>query len=264
MGKTVWDVARWWDERPCNVLHSNAPVGSLEYSREVTRVKLTREPHIVAFMEPWRWIDKFVIDAGCGIGTCSLIFASFGAVVAGVDVSARSLEIARMRAEAEGAEIAFARQNLEQLTVPFPHPDLIFSFGVVHHTPHPDVALRELRRIAGPDTELRIMLYHRWSTKGIRLGLTNKRIARGSEARPDSPITFAYSRRQARRLLESSGWHVEKLWVDHIFPYRTDELQRGVLKRGFPWNVVPPALMNVVARLLGWHLLIVAKPKENE
>lgn len=238
-------VARWWDERPCNVGHAVDPVAG---TAEVRALRYAREPHNVTFMQPWRWQDKVVVEVGCGIGTNALDLARYAAVVYGFDVSEASLAIARRRATREGVGgLVLLRWDAED---PEPslwpeHVDLIWSYGVLHHTPHPDVALANLRLLANPDTELRIMLYHRWSTKALRLGLTNRRVAQGSEARADCPVTYAYSRRQACRLLERAGWYVESVAVDHILNRRT---------------LLPSRLPRIIHRALGWHLLIVARP----
>ena len=41
-----------------------------------------------------------------------------------------------------------------------------------------------------------------------------------SEAQTGCPVTYTYTRGQARELVEASGFRVRRLWVDHIFPYR--------------------------------------------
>jgi SAM-dependent methyltransferase len=238
-------VARWWDERPCNVGHAADPVAG---TAEVRALRYAREPHNVTFMQPWRWQDKVVVEVGCGIGTNALDLARYAAVVYGFDVSEASLRIARRRADREGVGgLVLARWDAENPEPPIwpGRVDLIWSYGALHHTPHPAAALANLRRFADPGTELRVMLYHRWSTKGLRLGLTDRRVARGSEARADCPVTYAYSRRQARRLLERAGWRVESVTVDHILDRRTR---------------LPSRLPRVVHRTLGWHLLLVAHP----
>lgn len=265
-GTPVTDVAQWWDERPCNVKHSDFPVGTLAYSREVTYQKYRAEPHIPAFAKFWTWRNKLVLEIGCGIGSDTISFVREGANVYAFDVSKKSVDITLQRLEVEGLRnnVYVRTGNVEESLGNIVTPDLIYSFGVLHHTPHPDVALANLRHVANEETELRIMLYHRWSTKGLRLGLTDRAIARGSEARADTPVTYAFSRRRARRLLEQSGWEIKKMWVDHIFPYRVEDYRNHEWVLAFPWRFVPHALFQRISRLVGWHLLIVAKPKETD
>lgn len=254
-------VSRWWDEQPCNSKHADPIHTPLSYSRSVTARRYRREPHNLRFLDPPRWGWSRVLEVGCGIGTDTLALVKSGAYVHAIDLSTESLKIARERARVElngrmSTHVVFEQWNVEK---PFDRrmtkPDLIWSYGVLHHTPHPDKALRNLLDAAKPTTELRIMLYHRWSTKGIRLGLTDRRIARGSEARPSCPVTYAYSRRSARRLLERTGWHVDRIQVDHVRRYRWQD-DRVAL----PWRVLPDIVHRMVSCTLGWHLLITAHP----
>ena len=65
-------VKEYWDQRPCNIRHSPAPIGSRQYFDEVEARKYFVEPHIPAFAQFDRWRGKKVLEIGCGIGTCLL------------------------------------------------------------------------------------------------------------------------------------------------------------------------------------------------
>ena len=116
--KSVEDVRRYWDARPCNIRHSPKPVGSQEYFDEVEARKYLVEPHIPGFAEFERWAGKRVLEVGCGIGTDSINFARAGAQLTAVDLSSESLDIARQRAEVMGVadRIEFVQANAEELT----------------------------------------------------------------------------------------------------------------------------------------------------
>ncbi|MBI3419823.1 MAG: class I SAM-dependent methyltransferase, partial [Proteobacteria bacterium] len=153
-------VQDYWDKRPCNIRHSNKPVGSRDYFDEVEARKYFVEPHIPGFAQFERWKGKKVLEIGCGIGTDTSNFAKAGAKVTAVDLSPASLEVAKKRMEVLGLteRITFYQANLEELskTVPVESYDLIYSFGVLHHTPHPERAFAELRKYARPGTELKV------------------------------------------------------------------------------------------------------------
>ena len=100
--KSIADVQRYWDARPCNIRHSPKPVGSKEYFDEVEARKYFVEPHIPAFAEFERWRGKRVLEVGCGIGTDSINFARAGADLTAVELSGESLRIAAQRAEVMG------------------------------------------------------------------------------------------------------------------------------------------------------------------
>ena len=116
--KSILDVQRYWDARPCNIRHSPKPVGSREYFDEVEARKYFVEPHIPGFAEFERWRGKRVLEVGCGIGTDSINFARAGAHLTAVDLSAESLRIAEQRAEVMGVgdRIEFVQANAEELT----------------------------------------------------------------------------------------------------------------------------------------------------
>ena len=96
------EVQAYWDARPCNVRHSTQPVGTRAYFDEVEARKYRVEPHIRSFADFARWKGKRVLEIGCGIGTDTINFARAGAEVTAVDLSPKSLEIARARADVFG------------------------------------------------------------------------------------------------------------------------------------------------------------------
>ena len=281
---TIKQVRDYWDARPCNVRHSAADIEiePLRYSRECTARKLTVEPHLLTFSQFRRWADQRVLDAGCGIGTQALAFAEAGARVTAVDVSHRSLDIARQRARAEGLDgrIEFYCADLENLTAVLPEQaySLIYSWGVLHHTPRPGAALRQLRKFADEQTEFRIMLYHRQSWKvfwilasyGYARGLllsgwtVDDLIQHYSEAQPGSPYSRTYSRTGAAELMASAGLDVVDMQVDHIFPYRVQDYVEHRYVVEWYWRYLPPRLFRALERRFGWHLMIAAKLKTVE
>ena len=147
-------VRAYWDARPCNVRHSPKPVGTRDYFDEVEARKYRVEPHIPPFAEFARWRGKRVLEIGCGIGTDTISFARAGADVTAVDLSPRSLDIARSRAAVFGLSdrVRFHCADAENLSsqVPVEPFDLVYSFGVIHHSPHPDRIVAQLRRYLPP------------------------------------------------------------------------------------------------------------------
>lgn len=272
--ETIERVAAYWNARPCNIRHSPKPVGSREYFDEVEARKYRVEPHIPGFAEFARWKGKKVLEIGCGIGTDTINFARAGAQVTAVDLTENSLEVARTRARVFGLEdrVRFVQANVEELNRTLaPEPfDLIYSFGVLHHTPHPDAALEQLRAFMGPHTQLRVMVYYRWSWKVLWIWFTEGRlrrwdldrlVAEHSEAQTGCPVTYTYSRTSARQWVERHGMRVESLFVDHIFPYSIEEYKRYEYKKVWYFRWLPSPLFRLAERLFGWHLCLTAMPK---
>ncbi len=166
------DVVRaYWDARPCNLRHSCEPVGTRAYFDQVEARKYRVEPHIPSFADFARWKGKRVLEIGCGIGTDTINFARAGAKLTAVDLSPKSLEIARARAEVFGLsdQIRFYCADAEELSavVPIEQYDLVYTFGVIHHSPHPDRIVAQLRRYLAPGGRLKLMIYHRYSWKVV-------------------------------------------------------------------------------------------------
>jgi len=265
-------VKDYWDRRPCNIRHSTQPVGTKQYFDEVEARKYFVEPHIPTFAEFPRWSGKRVLEVGCGIGTDTISFARHGALVTSVDLSVRSLEIARQRVGVYGLEkrVRFYSANAEELSchVPVEPYDLIYSFGVIHHTPHPESVLRELRQYARLGTTLKIMVYHRRSWKALWIVATEGKgkfwrlpdlVAKNSEAQTGCPVTYTYSRREGRDLLERHGFRVRDTKVDHIFAYRIQDYvqYRYVKESHFRW--MPTQFFRALERRFGWHLCLTAE-----
>lgn len=262
-------VRAYWDARPCNIRHSSKPVGERDYFDEVEAKKYFVEPHIPGFAEFDRWRGKRVLEIGCGIGTDTINFARHGAKVTAVDLSEKSLEIARRRAEVFGLtdQIQFVLADSERLSeaLPVGEYDLVYSFGVLHHTPDPDRALAESRRYLKPGGALKLMVYHRTSWKVLwillkygygRFWRLAETVASYSEAETGCPVTYTYSRNGARAWVERHGFEVTGISVDHIFPYRIRDYVQHSYVRVWYFRVLPNAWFRWLERHFGWHLMV--------
>jgi SAM-dependent methyltransferase len=251
-------VAEYWNRRPCNIRHSNREVGSREYFDEVEQRKYFVEPHIPDFAGFDRWKGKYVLEVGCGIGTDAINFARDDAIYTGVELSQASLDVAKRRFDVFGLPGRLVQCNAEKLADYVEHEafDLVYSFGVIHHTPQPDSVVREVRKVIRPDGEFRLMLYAKdsWKDAMIEAGLDQP------EAQLGCPIAFTYTKQEVCNLLETNGFEVVSVEQEHIFPYVIEkylsynyELQ--------PWfAAMPKDMFRALERRFGWHLLIIARP----
>jgi 2-polyprenyl-3-methyl-5-hydroxy-6-metoxy-1,4-benzoquinol methylase len=265
-------VREYWDRRPCNIRHSPSPVGTRQYFEEVEARKYFVEPHIPEFAQFEQWKGKKVLEIGCGIGTDTINFARHGAQVTAVDLSEKSLDLARDHVRTFGFQksVRFLCGNAEELSrfVPVEVYDLVYSFGVIHHTPHPERVLEQIRQYTRPGTMLKIMVYHRrsWKVLGILLADGKGRfwklqelVSQNSEAQTGCPVTHTYSRRQAQLLLQTSGFTLCDISVQHIFPYRIpDYIQYRYVKELY-FRCLPTPLFRAFERKLGWHLCLTAR-----
>jgi len=253
MTATIQDVERYWDRQPCNVRHGQAPVGTPKWSQEVSRRKFFVEPHIAKFADFERWRGKKVLDLGCGIGTQAIQFAIAGAwVVDGLDLSSQSIKLAYARGTFPIRYFrADAEYSLEWLQNKY---DLVWCFGMLHHTPRPERVLANIFQVLKPDGELRMMVYAKWSIKYL--------LRQQLEAQAGCPVAHVYTVHQVRRMLVKQGLEVVSIRKTHIFPYQVpDYVQHRYVKHWY-YSWMPRPLFTLLERLLGWHLLVVARRKE--
>ena len=260
-------VREYWNRRPCNIRHSPAPVGTREYFDQVEARKYFVEPHIPGLAEFARWKGKRILEIGCGIGTDTINFAREGAEITAVDLSSASLEIVRRRLDVFGLKAALHEANAENLSfLPDNFFDLVYSFGVIHHTPHPRNAVTHVIRVLKPGGEFRVMIYNKWSYKvlaiclrGMLRGRFNcaRLIREESEAQFGSPVTFVYNAAETRALL--AGLNIEKMWVDHIFPFVIPEYVQYRYHKRWLFRVLPEGVNERLCHRLGWHRMAIAR-----
>jgi len=254
---TVRDVQDYWNRRPCNVRHSKLEVGTRAYFDEVEERKYFVEPHIPEFAQFSRWKGKRVLEIGCGIGTDAVNFARAGADYTAIELSETSLEIARKRFDVFGLKGNFIACNAEELSshVEKNSFNLVYSFGVIHHTPNQRAVVEEIRKVIKHDGEFRMMVYAKnsWKDAMIESGLDQP------EAQSGCPIATTYTDEMLRDLMEGLFDIVENRQA-HIFPYVIEKYLNYEYEPQ-PWfAAMPSGVFEALERRFGWHLLIAARP----
>lgn len=248
-------VRDYWNRQPCNIRHSLQPVGTKGYFNEVEWRKYFVEPHILNFAQFERWNRKKVLEVGCGIGTDAVNFARAGADLTVVELSEKSLAITKQRFDVFELKATFYHGNAEELSsfVPVEPYDLIYSFGVIHHTPHPERILEEMKKYSNSNTEIRIMLYAKWSWKNLLIFLSLVQ----PEAQKNCPLVHTYSFDEIKWLM--SDYHILEIRKEHIFPFKI----RNYIKHEYEWvwyfRWIPKVLFQWLEQYLGTHVLVVAK-----
>lgn len=253
--------------------HSPKALGTSEYFDEVEKRKYFVEPHIPVFADFPRWRGKEVLEIGCGIGTDSVNFVRNGGKLTIVELSSESLAITTKRLALEGLTANFINGNAEELDALLPPGkqfDLIYSFGVIHHTPHPERVIAAIAKRLKPGGELRLMIYARYSWKVMWIYLRHgwrepwnlrRLAAKYSEAEIGSPVSYIYSFREARELL--GGLEIRSMAKDHIFPYHIPDYVQYRYVKNWYFRFLPDSWFRALEKGLGWHLLVVASPPKS-
>jgi ubiquinone/menaquinone biosynthesis C-methylase UbiE len=205
-----------------------------------------------------------LIEIGCGMGTDLLQFARGGAHCTGVDLTPRSIEISRLHFDLYKMRADFVLTDAERLPFADESFDVVYSNGVLHHTPGTAQAIREAHRILRPGGIAKVMLYHRhslyyWSEILLHRGLLRGHFLRGHS--PEEimsryveysstgarPLVKAYSRRQARELF--APFREVKIEVEQMIRKELSLLS----------PLVSDNLFRSLSRRLGWNVIITAR-----
>jgi ubiquinone/menaquinone biosynthesis C-methylase UbiE len=102
-----------------------------------------------------------VLDLGCGEGGYAREFSRRGARVVGIDGSARLIEIARTRAQAEQVDVSFLRANANDLTALEPASfDVVVAAMSLMDVEDYDGTIREVDRVLRGGGELAMSMTH--------------------------------------------------------------------------------------------------------
>jgi ubiquinone/menaquinone biosynthesis C-methylase UbiE len=225
-------VRAWWNRNPMSY-DVDEPIaaekGSAEYFRELdSRVfaprvlRLTRSGEGRPFSRFVRFSDlagKDVLEVGCGSGFAVQLFAEAGARVTAVDLTDWAVATTRARLDAFGLDAEVRRADGEDLPFADDSFDLVFSWGVIHHSSDMEAALSELVRVCRPGGRLVLMVYNRRSLFFVvyralaRFLPSARRLGfhfEGARAGDTEGLVVRHlTRSELQRILETRGLEVE-------------------------------------------------------
>ncbi len=196
---------------------------------------------------------RSVLDAGCGTGIFSIIFANHGAErVTGIDISEGSLGTARTLKQRFGLEnVLFQRQDMLELPFADASFDIVWAWGTVHHTTDPYRAIDQLIRVLKPGGSLLLAVYTRTRLTFVHEIIRNILIRTPRRTWTFlskvmafflAPVVFFFKKREKSR----RGEKLEELILDWYFVpirhyYRPEEIRRHLEGRGFDIEDYLPA-----------------------
>ncbi len=169
------------------------------------------EPYIFELAQFAGAAGKRVLEIGVGLGADHQQFASAGADLFGIDLTARAIEHTRRRLAAFSLNSTLSVGDAERLVFNENEFDVVYSWGVLHHSPDTPKTVSEVWRILKPGGTARVMIYHTWSLVGlmlwVRYALLGLRpwlsLAQIYSRYLESPGTKAYTVSEARQLFSA-------------------------------------------------------------
>ncbi len=209
-------VEEHWQEETCGVRYGKAS-DRLAWFRAIARKRYELEPYIPGFARFPEAAGKSVLEIGVGAGSDFLEWCRHAKHATGIDLTEAGIALTRERLALEGVPASrYELRTADAEALPFANDsfDIVYSWGVLHHTPATERAYREACRVLKPGGIMRTMIYHVPSWTGLMLYLAHG-FGRG---RPllglkgaiyehlESPGTKAYTRAEGRLIAEKVGF----------------------------------------------------------
>jgi ubiquinone/menaquinone biosynthesis C-methylase UbiE len=175
MAKSLNEIVRsYWEQHPCGTdpdLTGNLKRGTLAWSERIEEHRYNVEPFIHAVAQFTRYHGKKILEIGVGAGTDHLQWARAGAECYGLDLTDAAIDITKERLALYGFKSNLQRLDAESLPFPDESFELVYSWGVIHHSEHPERIISEIRRVLRPESSFIGMVYNRYSLFALRVWL---------------------------------------------------------------------------------------------
>jgi 2-polyprenyl-3-methyl-5-hydroxy-6-metoxy-1,4-benzoquinol methylase len=167
----------WWQDNPMTYDWRRAPQApefSAEWFEVVDAKQLVAYPHLMWEGMPFGRLmprkdlaDRRVLEIGCGMGLHTQWLAEAGARVTAIDITDRAVTATRKRLALRGLSADVMEMDAEKLQFNDDSFDLVWSWGVIHHSASTSSIIREISRVLVPSGECRIMVYNRDGTPAM-------------------------------------------------------------------------------------------------
>jgi ubiquinone/menaquinone biosynthesis C-methylase UbiE len=232
-------VREFWNAKSCGEVYAEGESPAARLEKQALE-RYTLEPWIFGFAAFGDGRGRDVLEIGVGMGADHLEWAKSGPrSLTGIDLTERAIEFTAERVACYGLKSELRVADAERLPFPNNSFDIVYSYGVLHHSPDTAQAIREVYRVLRPGGSARIMIYHTRSLVGYMLWLRYGLLA-GKPFRSlreiyaqhlESPGTKAFSEAEARAMLAafSSAELAIKLGPGDLLEGAVGQRHRGAM-----------------------------------
>jgi len=154
-------IKKYWEVSP--PYKGEGEAGSLEWSKSISDHRYSLAPYLKPFMNAETYKGKNVLEIGCGSGSDLLEFARAGADVTGIDITDKAIVTTKERFKLHGLDADLRTYSGKELPFDKGQFDLVYSYGVLHHTPYMEDIFVDIYRVLKESGQMKLMLYNKYS-----------------------------------------------------------------------------------------------------
>lgn len=241
-------IRQYWNDHIHDLEIARHPVGTKGFFEDLEGYRFEKLDYLPRVVDFNGYKGRSILEIGCGVGIDLVRFARGGALVTGIDLAKKSIDLARKNFQHHALEGDLQLMNGEALEFEANSFDMVYAHGVIQYTADPQKMIDEIHRVLKPGGEAIMMVYNKYSWLNLMSRLFGVELEH-----QDAPVLRKFSIRQFKKMLSKFS-HVQI--IPERFPVKT-RLHHGLkaaLYNGLfvgTFNLIPRPLV----RWSGWHLM---------
>ncbi|MGE0206218.1 MAG: class I SAM-dependent methyltransferase [Candidatus Babeliales bacterium] len=210
--------------------------------------------------------NKKVLEIGSGAGYDAYMFCKYDAHYTGIDITPDNPIIASQHLGYYGYKPTFICADAEKINF-HEEFDYVYSFGVLHHTPDIEKALKNSYHALKRGGEAQIILYHKhsffyWFSIILTEWLIKKNYKKRTLAEQRSlieytesnekPLVNVYSKREFKKIMKNAGFKIEEIYIRKLV---AEDLVT-VRFLGKLAKKTPQSILSFIGKFFGWYISI--------
>ncbi|HEX9665252.1 MAG TPA: class I SAM-dependent methyltransferase [Thermodesulfobacteriota bacterium] len=190
------EIRDYWNDYITDIRLAKSPVGTKEFFDELDTYRFGRSGYLLPIVEARNLKGKRLLDIGCGVALELVQFAKAGAIVTGIDLCARPIELAKKNFAHNGVDGNLLVMNGEGLQFEDNSFDYVYSRMPLQYTESPDKMVAELYRVLRKGGVATLIVFNRYSWLNLAAKLSGENLLHQR-----APVFNLYSAKEFGKLL---------------------------------------------------------------